>query len=321
MLRKYVASRRASSKKPGFGFWLLAKSWNLLSRMQNKARFPVDIFIRANRLGVDGYTEEIKNDKSIEILFVAAGKDLEMLPWAIPAAIASVNTSTSKTQVAVIVPAEETDRCGQILKEFNYVRIINEDTVLPPQVSLELKDRFGERFGWALQQFIKIAYVLESQMDGVFIVDADTILLKKRNWLSENGEQILTPSDEYNDSYYDFLASIGIGQLKPKFTFVSHHMLMQPLVLRRAFESVNLSFPNEILSRILEYEFLSDSSPFSIDYEFYGQFLFNNCPSQVKLQKWANVGLPRSENLPLQITMETKRFQEKFCSISFHSYL
>jgi uncharacterized protein len=321
MLRKYVASQRASTKKPGLGFWLLANSWNILSRLQNKAKFPVDSFIRANRLSADEYPEDLTNNKSIEILFVAAGKDLEMLPWAIPAAITSVNTSPSKSQVTVIVPSRETSRCNQILKDFKDVRVISEDTVIPHQVSLALKEKYAERSGWALQQFIKIAYVMESQMDGVLIVDADTILLKKRNWLSVHGEQILTPSDEYNVSYYDFLSSIGIGQLKPEFTFVSHHMLMQPLILREAFESINLSFPNDVLRRILDYKFLSDSSPFSIDYEFYGQYLFNNYPSDVKLQKWANVGLPRSANLDAQIMSETKRCQGRYYSISFHSYL
>ena len=73
-----------------------------------------------------------------------------------------------------------------------------------------LKLRFQSRYGWTLQQFLKISFVLESSLDAILIVDADTVLLEERSWISDSGRQILTPSDEFNISYYDFLSTIGI---------------------------------------------------------------------------------------------------------------
>jgi hypothetical protein len=163
--------------------------------------------------------------------------------------------------------------------------------------------------------------VLDSDLDGVFVVDADTILIDKRDWISEEGHQILTPSDEFNPSYYEFLSSVGISSMNPEFTFVSHHMLMQPWILREAFAAAGWSHPTDLLRSIISHKYLNEESPFSIDYEFYAQYLISAHPELVTLQKWSNLGVSRQTLLESQIQLITTKYSNQFSSISFHSYL
>ena len=321
MLRKFVASQRAKTIRPGFRFWVLATCWNFLALVQKKRLFPVMRFIRANRLPPDSASSQTTVSKSVGVLFVTAGKDLEMLEWSIPYAVRSLQTLSSNVKVSVVVPRIDLNRCRELLDDMANVQIVSEDSYVTKEIVEALKLRFQDRFGWTLQQFLKVSFVLKSNLDAILIVDADTVLLEERNWISESGKQILTPSDEFNISYYEFLSSIGIGRVYPKFTFVSHHMLMQPSYLRLAFEHTGKNFPDEILKLVLNHDFQNTSSPFSLDYEVYGQYLFNHHREKVELLKWANLGIPRESNLEDQIEREVHKNTGRFSSLSFHTYL
>jgi hypothetical protein len=168
---------------------------------------------------------------------------------------------------------------------------------------------------------LKIIHVFNSEFAGVFVVDADTVLIDKRNWFCQEGHQILTPSDEFNLSYYEFLSSVGIGTLKPEFTFVSHHMLMQPWVLREAFAFIGWRNSTDLLESIVSHNYLNEESPFSIDYEFYAQYMRVAYPDLVTLNKWSNFGVRREVELKDLVESACSKYSGKFSSISFHSYL
>lgn len=321
MLKRFVASQRAKTTRPGFVFWTLATGWNFLARARKKSLFPVTRFIQANRLLPEPNSCQPAVNKSVGVLFVTAGKDLEMLQWSIPFAVRSLRTLSSTVKISVVVPSMDLKYCQELLANLPDVEIVSEDSYIKKEVVDALRLRFQDRFGWVLQQFLKVAFVLESNLDAILIVDADTVLLDERNWILDNGKQILTPSDEFNLSYYEFLSSIGIGKINPKYTFVSHHMLMQPNYLRLAFKQSGKSFPDEILESVLNHDFQNSSSPFSLEYEVYGQFLFNHHPDKVELLKWANLGIPRQTNLADQIEREVHKNTGRYSSLSFHTYL
>ena len=321
MLKKFVASQRAKTTRPGFVFWTLATGWNFLAHARKKSLFPVRRFIRANRLLPELNSCQSAVNKSVGVLFVAARKDLEMLQWSIPFAVRSLRTMSSTVKISVVVPSIDLKYCQELLAILPNVEIVSEDSYIKKAAAEALKLRFQDRFGWALQQFVKVAFVLESNLDAILIVDADTVLLDERNWILDNGNQILTPSDEFNLSYYEFLSSIGIGEINPEYTFVSHHMLMQPNYLRLAFEQIGKSFPDEILELVLNHDFQNTSSPFCLEYEIYGQYLFTHQRDKVELLKWANLGIPRQTNLADQIEKEVQKNTGRFSSLSFHTYL
>ena len=307
--------------RPGFTFWVLATCWNFLALVQKKPLFPVTRFIRANRLPSESGPYQSTPNKSVGVLFVTAGKDLEMLKWSIPYAVRSLRTLSSTVKVSVVVPKIDLNRCRELLGNMSGVEIVSENSYVTEETVDALKMRFKDRFGWTLQQFVKVSFVLRSNLDAILIVDADTVLLDERNWISDSGKQVLTPSDEFNISYYEFLSTIGIGEVCPKYTFVSHHMLMQPSYLRLAFEHTGKSFPGEILELVLNHDFQSASSPFCLEYEVYGQYLFNHHREKAVLLKWANLGIRRESNLGDQIEREVQKNTGRFSSLSFHAYL
>lgn len=321
MLRNIVTSQRAKDKTPGTFFLFSALFWNVALRIRGRSPFPIKRFISANRLPSSGISDEILQSKSIGILFLAAEKDFEMLPFAIPAAINSIHQCASEVRVTVIVPSKDIAICQSLLGAFSNLTLVDEETVLSEDFRLTLKHRFGERYGWALQQVLKVVYVLESNLDGVFVVDADTILIDRRNWITQEGHQVLTPSDEFNPSYYEFLSSVGLGSLAPEFTFVSHHMMMQPWILREAFAAAGWKHPLDLLNAIVAHTYLNEQSPFSIDYELYAQYIMKAHPDLIELQKWSNLSVPRRKELELHIQSTTGKFSNRFSSISFHSYL
>jgi hypothetical protein len=321
VLRKYVVFRRAKGNNPGLFFFLFISLWNILLKVRGQTLFPTKRFIKANRLPTADIHHKCVKPKSVEILFLAANKDLEMLPFSIPAAINSINENVAEMHVTVILPKNDISECQMLLSHLQNISLIDEESILSDEIRLSLKSRFGERYGWALQQFLKVVFVFNSELDGVFVVDADTILIDRRDWFCEGGHQILTPSDEFNLSYYEFLSSVGVGKLTPEFTFVSHHMLMQPWVLREAFAFVGWKNPMHLLESILSHTYLNEESPFSIDYEFYAQYMMFAYPELATLSKWSNFGVHRESELTAQVQLLSSKYSGKFSSISFHSYL
>lgn len=321
MLRKYVVFRRAKGAKPGLFFFLFISLWNILLYVRRRHPFPTMRFIEANRLPTKDNHQACVKPRSVEVLFLAAKKDLELLPFSIPAAIDSISDTVAEIHVTVILPKKDIPESRKILSHLQNISLVDEETILSDEILLSLRNRFGERYGWALQQVLKIIHVFNSEFAGVFVVDADTVLIDKRNWFCQDGHQILTPSDEFNVSYYEFLSSVGIGTLKPEFTFVSHHMLMQPWVLREAFAFVGWRNSTDLLESIVSHNYLNEESPFSIDYEFYAQYMRVAYPDLVTLNKWSNLGVRREVELKDLVESACSKYSGKFSSVSFHSYL
>lgn len=321
MLRRYVANFRSKQRQPGVIFLIMASIWNLISNLRKKNSILTRRFYQANRVPLRTLSNPNGIEPSIEILFVTAGKDIEMLTYSIPAARSSVYTTNLDLPVIVLVPKSEIDRTTTITSRFENVQVYSEDIYIESDLKMKLKNRFGGRYGWALQQILKVSYVLGSSKSGILIVDSDTVLIDKKVWLNSSEEQILMPTDEYNFSYYEFLNSVKLADLKPKYTFVSHHMLMQPKYLREAYSYAGWHSLENLVSDLCDYRFVNSNSPFCIEYEAYAQYMFRFHPERIVLTKWANIGISRELDLELQIPSEMKKCRQRFNSLSFHTYL
>jgi hypothetical protein len=164
--------------------------------------------------------------------------------------------------------------------------------------------------------------VLSSTADGVLIVDADTILLKKRNWLSSDGSQLLFPTWDYQFSYYEFLDSLNMCPTKPDHYFVSHHMLMQPRFMNEALKASGFKDVDDLISHVCEYHFADQNSPFCVKYEFYGQFMWTHHRELVQLAKWGNMSVPRASFTAAELSFESiSTTYQDYASVSLHSYL
>lgn len=278
--------------------------FQLLFRLMETSRIP------------NAVVQETKNKTTdLEILFVCSGKDLVILPAAISAAI-SATTAHEISKISIVVPTsiihEVESVCGHIDLSFE---VISEETLISSHIFNKLKESFYARAGWVYQQLLKIEYVSNSNASGVLVCDADTLLIQPRLWLNSDGQQILTPTWEWHPPYYEFLSRFDLTQIKPIYTFVPHHMLMQPSFMVEARKLLQWRNIEETVDYLIANRKEKDLSPFSIDYELYAQYLYKFHQDKIILSKWANVALNRDEK---NMTVE---LYAKYNSISFHDHL
>jgi len=263
-------------------------------------------------------------DKSLNLLYVSTSKDFKMLPLSVEGGFYST-TNFREVFATVIVPDDQVAECNSVLSALlkKYpIQILAESSLVPVKYIDDLKNKFGWRFGWVLQQILKTKFSVDSVSDFVLIIDSDTILLRKRNWVLDNGKQLLTPSWEYNPSYYRFLNEKGNFPLQPKYTFVSHHMLTQPHLFKKATQILGWSTLDSLVKSLVEYEAEGELSPFCIEYELYGQYMHLFEPKLCFLEKWGNTSVPAQTLLESADYEEIrKKYAVSLASVSAHSYL
>jgi hypothetical protein len=276
-------------------------------------------FIRYLKCNLFYEVPKIQNmiNVEIEILFVTAGKDSEILPHAISGAIRSTHNYRVRS-ITIICPKADLLIVKQNIQSIDYpFLVIPEDEIIEDNFVDQLRDLFGSRFGWVLQQLLKINFVKKSGAAGVLIIDSDTILSKPRLWLDSDRTQVLMPTWERHTPYFDFLRINNFCVQQDSFSHISHHMLVQPDILREMLSRYKL---NDLDTFIQIFSACPPDvhSPFSIDYEMYAQYLITHYPHLVRYEKWANYSvrlLLRSE-----IGHQLNSRKIFYNSISAHSY-
>lgn len=261
---------------------------------------------------------------SLELLYVATAKDFQILNLTISTTVDSLS-NFHLSKISIIAPKAHIEALRHSLPELLVpVNLISEESLVSSLEIEELKKKFLERYGWVLQQLLKVLFVSQSESDGVLVVDADTALLCQRAWLDFSGLQVLTPTWEYHRPYYEFLQEYKIGKIPPDFTFVPHHMLFQPQIMREILDALRWTESKAIIRTLISSSQHQENSPFSIDYELYAQFLCSFYPEKVSLEKWGNFQSARrlkNGNLPDFIQYVIANSHGKYASVSFHSYL
>lgn len=183
-----------------------------------------------------------------------------------------------------------------------------------------------------VQQVAKLAMAARSEQAGVLIIDSGTVLLTPRIWLV--GErQLLSPTRDFHSPYVKHAQKcLGVSGRSDRLSYVSHHQLMQPRVVRKML--------GEIMARCFDGgradEFNVDSGlscwieaadfrqlSALCEYHTYGVFLTNTEPQNAVGARWANVGVARSSLVPGDLN-DTRTLNSRFpkaMSVSLHAYL
>lgn len=285
-------------------------------------RLDVSRFYTANKLPytiIESKEDEISKE-DISLAIVSSEKDFDLLPYTIPLAIDALGKSYSG-ETRLVVPNSQMETCMEKLSKLarSDIIILSEDLLIDEDHRIIIRNKFQNRYGWALQQFLKLTQVLQSLSRVTLVLDADTLLLHPRKWFDENSKQILFPSWEFNHPYYKLLSRHGIGKEFPEFTFVTHHMIMQKSIILESFSRLEVNSIQELIKLVIE-EASSEESAFCIEYELYGQFLFNFQKESFYLEKWSNRSISRSEITQLSLEEIRERFRG-FASVSAHGYL
>jgi hypothetical protein len=250
---------------------------------------------------------------------VAAGKDLDLLPFSL---MSAVNKSLNPIKkLTVIIPNAEKVRCEKILESTKFqhnVEILLEDNVIEESTRIKLKSKFKTRYGWVLQQLLAVQFVLTSESAGVLLLDADTILTRDVVWLESDDVQKILVSFDYHKPYYEVLSKIIECDLSPKNIFIAHHMLLQPKYLKEIFCLYNLKGIENLAILLIQNADENDISSLCVDFELYGQGMMKLHRDKLKLRKFSNIPVERRRLKPLD---DLYKEYSSYSSISMHSYL
>lgn len=324
MIREYFNRAQEFGHKPSMLIQIILALRNFLITWCGfpGSRVAISLFSDANKLSFGIAPIAGEDYPEIEILFVTTKKDFEILVHSIRAAQEVTSHHLKATAVVIVPDNEHGEACDLLLQEFGDARVLCESDFLTTEQISNIRNRFGQRCGWVIQQLLKVEFVSRSEQVGVLIVDSDTLLLKPRIWLDNNGGQVLTPSWEWHPPYYEFLENAGfeIGSLKQ--SFVSHHMLMQPRYMRDAREFLDWQDLDFLIKYLILNSDIGAESPFCIEFELYAQFMLKFHPEKITLAKWSNIGMSRNiGQLDTQIEFIKRSLSPKFASVSLHAYL
>ena len=311
-------------KPPLFVFRIVLFLFQLFAKVRGvKFDFDFDRFRNSQWIPKNHVPRSLcpTEEKKIDLVFVATQKDFETLKISLPMAIKAI-PKFQIGHIKLIVPTDQVSVCRTILgKDSRNLEIIDEDSLIDIKDRNSLFDKFGSRYTWVLQQILKVASVLESESEAILIVDADTVLLNKRNWLNSNETQLLQVSEEYNEDYYEFLANLDIGINPPLYTQVTHHMLLQKKYLIEALGTLGVRTVHELVELIKDRSTVKSNSSICVDYELYGQYMMMKHRDKICLDRWCNVGI--SSRYFSYITRSSLRLRIMsffFHSASFHSW-
>ncbi len=304
--------------------WLFKTLLNLLdkfNRLKGKTlQFDVSRFEKAAWVS-GGRMKAGSMDKTIELVVVSTAKDFDILYHSVNFAIKAISDYKSGG-VRIIVPTRDIEQCKLLFKSMpEKVTVIDEASIVSRAQFKLLTESFGVRDTWVLQQLLKVQAVVNSNSDAVLILDSDTILLRKRPWFDAFGRQILMPSAEFNPPYYEFLNRMIASPSIPEFTFISHHMIMQPFIFRKILADIGLDDIDKLIEYCEKNSDRSVQSPLCIEYELYGQSLFYGNSDLFFISQWANATIPKRYSSKILHSRIIKFFLTKsFNSVSFHSW-
>ena len=259
---------------------------------------------------------------SVELLVLAKESDFEILNLVVEYAV--LNSVNPISNVRIVVPRDSMPTVNSLFKEdkvlFSLLPVIDsDDSFISESEISKIVQVIPGRLGWVKQQVIANRAIQESESDWVLLVDADTILLKPRMWINELGEQILLPSEEFHDPYYDFLKTLSNDYKDAKNSFVSHHMIYNVKSLREIM--ARLGGISEVLDKALSWSIGKGESPFDLKYEIYAQYIYASDVNRVRLEKWGNVSYDRRNFSNMdKLKSELEILRNHYCSVSYHHW-
>jgi len=246
----------------------------------------------------------------IDVAIPCAAKDFATLPFVIQGV--KKNVANPIGNIQLITPS---GFVPELKAKFPDCAVLSDEMLLDKRIvdEIESHSTFGRK-NWIRQQIIKIKIGLASEAGATLILDADTILLKRKVWLDSKGVQILCISEEFNPVYKTHQMRF-YNHSSLLLSFVTHHQLMLKERLSEIFGPEGQGLVEWIKNANVE-----EASSIS-EYDTYGEFMVRNRRKEIVFSKW--------NNLPQRITEEisklnfeelSKRFGD-FCSLSNHSYL
>jgi hypothetical protein len=238
-----------------------------------------------------------------DVVILYHPKDAKVFPFS----IAGVKKNLEVETVRIITRASE----REFVEEHGAV-FHDEDSIIP---GLTFRSVDHPRWGWYLQQIMKLAAADFVGTRYYLLVDADTIFLGKTP-MFRNGKPLYATSREYNAPYFRTFEEMLGFPADRTFSFITHHMIWNRDIvheLRSSFRGEGTWW--ERIAAYVEPRPPEYSNAQFSEFETYGHFLKAKHPSELQIRKlrWRNMA-----GEPTQPLLEDLARKYDFCS--FHSH-
>ena len=257
---------------------------------------------------------------AIRLLWVSHPKDFDVLPLSVLGALRHVTNRIVAIDVVSPSPQEAEKALTNQIPATTPVSYVHDSDVVSEALREELTKHLSSHGSWATQQLIKVLMALRHSPQPTLVIDSDTVLLRDKVWLDSDGRQLLYFRGYTNPRYQHYLRSWGMSDADDVRSFVTHHMLFQPEILRTAMVETFASTEAQALVEAICSSARQLGFPeFSMDYELYGHVLWSRCPQNYFLDKYSNIGLARPRDFAsLEAVLAKLRQQCRYNSASFH---
>jgi hypothetical protein len=263
----------------------------------------------------------------IEIYFLVARKDLKVLPYSIVSAL--ISTVNPIQFVTVVCPSEIK---GEVLEKVEKMAKFS-----PVQILIETDEEVLQRSNLQSLRFfssvskmeiLKICITLNSDRN-ILVIDADTLLLRSRNWLS-NETQVSPVAQEYLIGHNIFLNKLLRYPRNSGLGFVTHHGLFRGKIITDLVEkcgginTLAFAIDNGVKNG------WDNSNGFPSEWQLYGEYIVNSLgKNRLIAGSFINLGVTRNL-LPLvdspsyqdsfELVNRIKKCVPKLGSLSLHAY-
>ena len=284
-------------------------------------KFQSNPFLIANSAPQGSKCSKPPFDASVNIYMLASGVDLECLPLTVPHASKAIH-GINLNNFFVVVPDEYVVSAEEILSKTRpKVEILPDSKIVSDETFEVLRADFDTRAGWAYQQLLKLALLQGCPATYALIVDSDTVLLNSREWVNNEGVVAMTPTEEFNSEYFEFLQRIGALINQPTTSFVPHHMFFELDTFKQMLAELKLQNTQAIVNAMCQFADKSKTSPFSLDYELYSQWSLQFTSHKTRQIRWANISIGRKWVGLFRTFPSLFSFLRVFYnSVSFHSW-
>lgn len=267
--------------------------------------------------------------QQIEIFIFTSLKDLEILPLSIVGA--SESHIGKITTITVVHPHSIKQEVSEILDSLSNLAVTclqNSDEALLDKYSLSSSSFARSNIK---MEVVKIIAALESTQENLLLIDGDTVLLQKRNWVTLSN-YIVMVAQEYSNNHINYDLRILDHCQKTGLGFVTHHQLIKKRNIIQLSElfggifSLAQSFEN-----CAEAFYLHGAREFPSEWQLIGDFQLKQDSHAVHLVNFSNFGISRSK-LPFLFEQPTNLNDLRenldylrnraigLGSISFHQY-
>ncbi|MEA9604647.1 DUF6492 family protein [Polynucleobacter sp. JS-JIR-II-c23] len=254
-----------------------------------------------------------------EVISVCSIKDIDV--WTVAAK--NIVRFISANHYTVIVPDAQVQMFTAVTKTPYQVKAESRFVGnLKEKIAQTLTPENQDRVGWYLQQFVKISAVLKhDDRDVVLIWDADTVPLKKLEFINSNGQFSYYKGDECRKSYFDFIErALGLKRTQ-NFSFIAQSLILKVSWARELTNALAQSAQLPWIDAVLSFLDKAEPAGFA-EFETLGTWIWNHHNDEIMIsgRPWYRNGLSLVGN-PLKLSQSVwNGLSKSYDFISFEGW-